>query len=214
MSEDAGPTALRVLANDSDPNPGDALKVFAVATAGTLGEVLLSPVGRVSYHPNDAFQGLKAGETATDQFQYTISDGHGGTATASAVLTVVGVNDAPLFTSPAEATVAENTTAVLELTATNPQNDAVAFTLGGGADVDLFAIAGNSLSFVAPPDFEAPTDEDENGIYQVEVTATDPTGNATSLALSVTVTNDPTDDPSPPELPPGEMASTALDFMF
>ncbi|MGE3294044.1 MAG: Ig-like domain-containing protein [Geminicoccaceae bacterium] len=314
VGEDSSGAIVKVLANDSDADAGDVLTVAAVGSLDTLGNVTLGPRNTLFYDPNGAFEGLKAGETATDRFQYTVSDGHGGTATATAVITVTGANDAPLFTSPTEATVAENTTqvvqvaatdpegsrllfdiggpdgvafafdgagnlifkeapdyeapgdengdnvyevqvtagdgdartvhdiavtvadvddvpvitspaevevaenttAVLELTATDPQNDPVAFTLSGGADVDLFAIAGSTLSFAAPPDFEAPTDKGEDGIYQVEVTASDPAGNTASLALSVTVTDDPADDP-PPEDPtdtPPDETPAHLDFMF
>src|SRR5262249_9718605 len=45
-------------------------------------------------------QSLGATESVTDTFSYTISDGHGGTATANLVVTVHGTNDpviAPAF---------------------------------------------------------------------------------------------------------------------
>ena len=38
---------------------------------------------------------LATGETATDSFTYTVSDGNGGTDTATIVITVTGTNDAP-----------------------------------------------------------------------------------------------------------------------
>ena len=45
----------------------------------------------------DPFRGLGAGESATISFDYVLSDGQGGTDTASATVTVNGVNDAPVL---------------------------------------------------------------------------------------------------------------------
>ena len=52
----------------------------------------------ISYDPTSAaaLQALAAGEIVTDTFTYTISDGHGGTSTATASVQVFGVNDAPV----------------------------------------------------------------------------------------------------------------------
>ena len=60
----------------------------ALASGATL---TLNADGTFSYDPNSAFDGLAAGETATDSFTYQISDGRGGTDTATATMTVQGV---------------------------------------------------------------------------------------------------------------------------
>ena len=39
---------------------------------------------------------LAEGETATDSFTYTVTDDHGGQSTATALVTVIGANDAPV----------------------------------------------------------------------------------------------------------------------
>ena len=51
--------------------------------------------GTFDYEPNSAFDALAAGAIAADNFSYTIDDGAGGTASASANFTVTGVVDAP-----------------------------------------------------------------------------------------------------------------------
>ena len=51
--------------------------------------------GKIEYDPNGQFESLKAGETTTDTFTYTINDGKGGTDTASVTVTITGVNDTP-----------------------------------------------------------------------------------------------------------------------
>ena len=71
-----------VLANDSDPD-GDPLSISAVDTSATVGEVVDNGDGTFTYDPNGQFDDLAAGETATDSFSYTVSDGQGGTSTAS-----------------------------------------------------------------------------------------------------------------------------------
>ena len=67
-------------------------------------------------------------------------------------------NQPPVIISPAAVSVPENTTFVMNVTATDadlpPQ--AVTFSIVGGTDQARFTItSGGALSFVSPPDFEA-----------------------------------------------------------
>jgi hypothetical protein len=71
--------SLNVLANDSDPD-GDALSLVAVGLA-VNGTVANNGAGNVTYTPNNGFSGI-------DSFSYTISDGHGHTASANVTVTV------------------------------------------------------------------------------------------------------------------------------
>jgi VCBS repeat-containing protein len=81
-----------LLSNDSDPN-GDPLTIVSVDTQTQNGAAVSLIDGNVVYNPNGAFSGLASGETATDQFTYTISDGHGGTDSATVHVTVIGVEN-------------------------------------------------------------------------------------------------------------------------
>jgi len=101
-----------------------------------------------------------------------------------------GGNNPPGFTSAATVNVAENSAGTFyQATATDPDGNALTFSVAGGADQGRFAITGaGALSFVAPPDFEAPADADANNVYQVTLQVSDGT-TSTTLALSVTVTN-------------------------
>ncbi|MGN6258724.1 MAG: Ig-like domain-containing protein [Solirubrobacterales bacterium] len=88
-------TSIDVLANDTDVD-GDSLTITSVDTAGTRGAVAIAEGGKsVTYDPRGRFDELQAGQTANDGFAYTISDGHGGTSTATVAVTVTGVDDAP-----------------------------------------------------------------------------------------------------------------------
>lgn len=99
------------------------------------------------------------------------------------------VNRAPTFTSSATASVAENTTAAYQATATDPDANPLTFTIAGGADAARFALSPTgALTFVAAPDFEAPADADRNNVYLVQLRVSDGTLSAT-LDLAVTVTN-------------------------
>jgi VCBS repeat-containing protein len=86
---------IDVLSSDSDPDL-DPLSITAVDTAGTLGSVSINANGTIHYDPNGQFNGLSAGQSATDTFGYTVSDGY-HTATATVTVTVTGVNDPPVI---------------------------------------------------------------------------------------------------------------------
>ncbi len=94
-TDENAPVTLDVLANDSDADQGTVLSVASVDTLGTLGLVTINADGTLTYDPGHAFDLLNAGETATDLFQYTVSDGAGGTATATVSITVRGVSAGP-----------------------------------------------------------------------------------------------------------------------
>ncbi|MDJ0714467.1 MAG: DUF4114 domain-containing protein [Prochloraceae cyanobacterium] len=80
-----------LLGNDYDINK-DTISFNSFDTSGTSG--LISQVNdRLIYDPNGQFNGLKAGETATDSFTYTITDSTGKTDTATVDITIRGFDD-------------------------------------------------------------------------------------------------------------------------
>jgi len=112
VDEDGPVVTIAVLDNDSDPaGAADPLAVTAVDATGTAGAVSFT-AGGVTYDPNGKFESLAVGETTTDGFGYSISDGDGGAASATVLVTVNGVNDAPVVTTDnATVTVDEGQTA-------------------------------------------------------------------------------------------------------
>lgn len=90
IKEDAPVVTVNVLANDMDPDGGRLTVVDA--TQGANGSVTINTDGTLGYTPNRNFSG-------TDTFNYTVSDGQGGTATATVSVVVEPVNDAPVITS-------------------------------------------------------------------------------------------------------------------
>ena len=86
------PIMVDALANDRDPD-GDSLSVDSVDTTGTVGSVTDNGDGTFGYDPNGQFEDLNDGDQATDSFSYTISDGNGGTDSATVTITINGVTD-------------------------------------------------------------------------------------------------------------------------
>ncbi len=103
-NEDMG-LFLNVLANDSDVE-GDPLAVTAVdghtlivgqaVELASGATVTLTPDGTLLYDPDEAFQALTDGQSGTQAFTYTLSDGQGGSADGEVTITVDGRNDPPV----------------------------------------------------------------------------------------------------------------------
>ncbi len=110
------------------------------------------------------------------------------------------LNIAPVITSNgggATATIAmaENTTAVTTVTATDANNipvntQTLTYSINGGADAARFAIDASTgvLNFADAPNFEAPTDTGSNNVYDVIVQVSDSITIDTQ-ALAITVQN-------------------------
>lgn len=131
-----------------------------------------------------------------DETSYTlnveVTDGT-HTDTATVTINLNNTNDnAPTFTSVDTASVAENTTAVTTVEATDLDGSLNAFTysISGGADSALFTIneTTGALSFIAAPNFEAPSDAGEDNVYNVTVAVSD-TLHSVTQDITVTVTD-------------------------
>jgi Ca2+-binding RTX toxin-like protein len=162
---------------------GDTVDLAGIglATGATLGPnnvltVTGGSAGPVTLH-------LDPGQDFTGKVFTTATDHAGGT--------IIGVDDAPVFTSGADFSILENTTAVGSVTAVDPEHDTFAFSLTGGTDESFFSIDAHTgaLKFVASPDFETPADANHDNIYDVIVTATDSHGAVSMQDISVHVTD-------------------------
>ncbi|MEL7569227.1 MAG: tandem-95 repeat protein [Eubacteriaceae bacterium] len=90
---------IDVLANDSDLIDGDSLTIIDAGTPlhGTASVVN----GKIKYIPSADYNG-------TDSFTYTISDGNGGTASATVYISATDVNDAPVAADDTAQTVEDS----------------------------------------------------------------------------------------------------------
>ena len=139
------------------------------------------------------------GDQTSDAVSIQVKDEwNNSLASDSVSITVTGVNDAPTIVSPSTSTlsVAEGTTSITTVQATDPEGDTITYSITGGADSDLFEIdtTTGELSFKSAPDREDPKDAGTNNVYDVEVTATDNGDpnktDVQSIAVTVTNTND------------------------
>jgi VCBS repeat-containing protein len=185
---------------------GNADGWFAIN--GSTGAITLTTAGAASL-AND-FEATPNLQTLT----VSASDGVNIT-TVQVALNETNLDDSPpVITGPSGSTgaaidaisVNEGQTSVVRLVAT----ESVTWTITSGNDRGKFQIAADgTITFVAAPDFESPTDIDTNNTYVLTVTASDAAGNISTQTITVTVLN--IDDTAPaitgPSGGPGAAAS-------
>jgi len=137
--------------NGSGANVGSA---FTLPSGATL---TLTSTGAFNYNPNGAYHYLSFGQTATDSYTYQVSDGTGNFSTATAFVTVIGVNDAPTLGNGTLAAVLED--------ATNPAGATTSSIFTGQfSDVDSgssfggIAVVGNTANSLTQGTWEYSTD--------------------------------------------------------
>ena len=139
-------------------------------------------------------------------YEVTLSGSDGSNTTdLDITVTVTGVNDNnPTVTGLATVNYAENgTAAIATYTITDADaGDTVSVLVLTGIDVSRFSIPNTGggtatvtawLNFTTAPNYEVPTDSDDNNDYEVTLNFSDGS-NTTALAITVTVTDE--DDPS------------------
>ncbi|MCE9574879.1 MAG: tandem-95 repeat protein [Deltaproteobacteria bacterium] len=112
LTDENNAGGVAVLANDSDPD-ADTLSITAVSTP-THGTAAIAGTS-VTYTPAANYVG-------TDGFTYTVSDGHGGTATAMVSVTVRTTDRAPVANDDT-VTTPEDTQATIAVTANDTDAD-------------------------------------------------------------------------------------------
>ncbi|MGV0795174.1 Ig-like domain-containing protein [Mycolicibacterium sp. XJ1819] len=171
------PAASGVLAGDTDVD-GDTLVVTG-HTQPANGTVIVSSNGALSYTPDADFHG-------TDTFSYTISDGNGGTDSATVTITVTPVNDAPVARDDSY-TVAEDTTLNVP---------AAGGVLAGDTDVDGDTLtvtghtqpANGTVTVSANGALTYTPDADYHGTDTFSYTISDGNGGTDSATVTITVT--------------------------
>lgn len=180
LNED-GSIKLDLLANDRDAD-GDPLTITELGRP-QHGRVTLNDDGTVTYRPNANYNG-------SDSFTYTVSDGRGGTDTARVNLTVLPVNDAPVRSGNAPASIQADEGRVLRLNLDDyfddVDGDRLTYSVSGAA----FARVQNNTLIVQPRD-------GHEGDHTLRITATDPSGASVRLNLPLTVSDQVDAGPAP-----------------
>jgi hypothetical protein len=176
---DGTSVTIAVLANDSDPDH-DALSITGVTQPGHGVATIAS--GAIVYAPVSAFSG-------TDTFRYTISDGHGGTASADVSVTIgAAPNRAPQAVADAASTTFGQPVTIRVLANdSDPDGDALAIVgvtqpVGGTVSID-----GTTLAFTPSPGF--------SGVARFTYTIDDGHGGTSSAPVTVNVAAQPNRPP-------------------
>ncbi|MDP3512137.1 MAG: SwmB domain-containing protein, partial [Sulfuritalea sp.] len=131
--------------------------------------------------------------TTDGSYTVVVTDTDTAGNTANATLTFTFDTTDPAFTSGTAANFAENGTGTAYTAVASDTNLVTSYAISGGADAALFNINATTgaVTFIAAPNFEAPTDAGGDNVYNLTLTATDTAGNTTvgALAVAITVTN-------------------------
>jgi alpha-tubulin suppressor-like RCC1 family protein len=160
---------IAVLANDTDPD-SDALTVVS-ATDPVHGTTSVNGDNTVRYTPDPDFCSPPA-----DTFSYTISDGHGHTASAGVDVTVTCGNDAPVA-NPDTVSTSEDTAADFDVLGndTDVDGDSLQIASVGTPSHGTATTNGSTVHYVPAPDYNGP----DSFTYQVSDSHTQSTGTVT-----------------------------------
>ncbi|MCB2048882.1 MAG: tandem-95 repeat protein [Novosphingobium sp.] len=136
-------SAATLLANDSDVDLGDTLTIVSVGAA-THGSVVLNG-GSITFTPASNYNGPAS-------FEYTVSDGNGGTATGTVSINVTPVNDPPVAPATNSVVTDEDTpSAPVAIGASDADGDVLAYSLKPGSEPQIGSVSFAGGSFVYTP---------------------------------------------------------------
>jgi hypothetical protein len=180
-----------------DPDPGAVLAYSIIGGVDAASFVINATTGVLTFVAPPNFEApADVGGNNVYDVQVQVSDGT-YTDTQSIAVTVTNQNEAPTITSngagaTASVTIGENVSAVTTVTATDVDAGATqSYSIVGGVDAGRFTINASTgaLTFITPPDFDAPADIGANNVYDVTVRVSDGLGGVDDQAIAVTVTN-------------------------
>lgn len=173
--------STNILINDTDDD-GDVLTVTDIE-GGSVGTqfsftsdggrdalVTVSADGTMTVDPNGSFEDLSTGDTDTFTLTYHISDGNGGTDCAEVVVTIEGVNDAPVAVDDVFY-VESGDTVLVDVSANDTDVDgsvdpnSMSFSGASGAA----ALAGGLLSYTAQNIGGDTTDDSFNDVFSYTI---------------------------------------------
>lgn len=181
-----------VQASDAD---GDPITYSIVGGADAERFAIDAATGELAFRSAPDFEApTDANGDNRYELEVQASDGHGGTDTQLLTVEVEDVdetvpNRAPVLAEGGVVAVDEGETVVTTLSASDPDGHTIAYSIAGGEDAELFRVnaATGELSFRSAPDYEQPGDADGNGLYEVQVEASDGHGGSDQAAVTVRV---------------------------
>ncbi len=162
--------SIAVLANDTDPD-GDSLALDSVAQPAH-GSVSTSGTTAI-YTPTNGFHG-------EDAFTYTVSDGHGGAASATITIVVASVNDAPVAQDDVAST-DEDVAVTVNALANDSDADGNALTIAAVTQPANGETRTNGTDITYVPS------ADVHGVDMFEYTISDGLGGTAGAVVTITV---------------------------
>ncbi len=168
VAEDSGVSApINVLANDMDID----LNPLTVISASSLnGTVTVNPNQTLSFSPSLDFNGPTT-------ISYTVSDGKGGTASATVFVSVTQVNDAPVANAQS-VSVNEDGSIAITLTGSDADGNSLTFAVGTAAH-GLVNLSGAVATYTPEANYSGPD--------SFTFTTSDGIAVSTSATVSITV---------------------------
>ena len=156
------------------------------------GDFTINEDGELSFrNPPDCER--PADSNRDNEYEVTVRASDGQVyGTYEVTVTVEAVDEAPEFRQGSRDSFSyrENgASALYTYRATDPERAEIAWSVGGTDGEDFEVSESGVLSFEEPPDNDDPADDDNDNEYEVTVVATDQTGHAASLPVTVTVTD-------------------------
>ncbi|KZD09030.1 hypothetical protein AUP43_07990, partial [Oceanibaculum pacificum] len=140
---------------DSDPDNDAVLSIAEVdGVPGDVGQVLTGTYGTITINSNGSYSytldnanadviALRPGQTLTESFDYTLTDEHDATDTATLTITINGVNTGPFATDNSNAITEDDADPVTGNVMTEDDGDGVDSD-PEGTDIEVTAIDGES----------------------------------------------------------------------
>jgi len=201
---------------DSDPDADDLTVIEVGEAASNVGEPIagsdggvftISSDGSYSFDPNGDFEDLAVHETAVSSITYLISDGEGGTDLATVTVMIDGVNDRPIPVDPTQpnAPIDPNNYIPAQIGVDSEQFTPLDLTSyfddPDGSDELVLSIAPSDLPeglifdpstgiLSGTPSADA-SQGGMDGVYDVQVTAKDPSGAIFTTQVQITISNLP-----------------------
>jgi len=194
------PVRGSLLSNDSDPDneplaitsvSGRPMSSVGVAVEGSNGGMFtVLPDGSYVFMPAGDYDHLAAGEAVTSTVSYTITDPRGATSTATIVVLITGTNDGPVSTAISD-------TSSLDAQTNVSYDVSGRFSDPDASDKLTYAATGLPPGLSIDPDTGIITGDIDSsasqgggvGVYNVTITAADPSGATTSQNFDWAIAN-------------------------
>ena len=190
-NEDTLLTTANVLTNDTDVDSGALSVLSADAASANGGSVVNNGGGIFDYTPALNFNGA-------DSFNYTVSDGNGGSDVGTVNVTVNAINDQPVATNDNGAT-DQDIAVIIDVLGNDSDPDGDTLSVGSVTQGSFGSVVNNGINvtytpnpgYFGPDNFNYEVSDSNGGVdtATVDVTVNAVTGPPTEIPTNVSASN-------------------------